>query len=84
MNDNWIDVSVKYAICAIKGITYFKGHYDDGCLYEVTWVSKPIECTLFRTSADAIKQMEDLKEENPKLLMCVVEVKTTCEVSMNF
>ena len=84
MNSSWIDVNTSYVIIDVKHRKYFKGYYDDGCLYDHTWTDNAIEGTLFNTTANALEVLDVLKEDEPGLAICVAEVKTTCEISVIF
>lgn len=84
MNASWVDVNTSYTILEVNHRKFFKGYYDDGCLYGYTWCDNAIEGTLFNTTAKALEALDVLKEDEPGLAICVAEVKTTCEISVIF
>lgn len=84
MNASWVDANTCYAILDVSHCKFFNGYYGDGCLYGHTWCDNPIEGTLFNTTAKALETLDELKEDKSGLRICVVEVKTTCEISAIF
>ena len=63
---------------------YFKGYYDDGFLLGTDWVSQATKCTQFRSSEAALNRLNSIKEDNPELVLCVVKITYTTEVTFNF
>ena len=84
MDDSWVDVNTSYVILEVSHRKFFKGYYDDGCIYAYTWCDNAIGGTLFNTTEEAIETLVAIKEDEPGLGICVAEVKTTCEISAIF
>ena len=82
MKDKWTCLNINYAICMETKERYFKGFYDDGCLYDVSWTDSPISGTLFINEKHALTQLRELEEDYPELLLCIVKVKSMSEVSV--
>lgn len=70
-----------YAICDVLHSRYFKGEYDDGCLIDVYFVTEAVRATHFNSTYRAKETIDELKSRDPMLVLSVVQVETTSNIS---
>lgn len=81
MNSTRIQTSEHFAICDILHSRYFKGYYDDGYLIDGYFVTEAVRATPFDSIDRANDTIETLKSRDPILVLSVVKVNTTSEIS---
>ena len=81
MNNVQIQTSEHFAICDVLHSKYFKGYYDDGCLIDSYFVTEAVRATPFDSIDRANDTIDILKNRDPMLVLSIVKIETTSQIS---
>lgn len=81
MENTRTQTSEHYAICDVLHSRYFKGEYDDGSLIDFYFATEAVRATPFNSIDRANATLDELKSRDPMLVLSVVKVETTSQIS---